>query len=399
MVKQAEIIRAEDEEIVYAVNEENQDFDVDEKTHAEMATDELINRFNETEGSVASLSISKWNEQIQKETHCEKVPADRYDFDALLHYLRSKYGGGTYRLRVYGPNPKNRGRISLVANREISIEKTMEEKSKGMVTHNPALNGVDQNDPNAPILAMMNSMENMQRIMMENNQRPQFDFDKLIERLAVGVGIAGSLATVLAPILKRDPAPAPSDPFDQMKNMMLLMNEMRNFADGGNQQENGGNSVMAGLGSLIGAVMQSQNAAPAQPMQPGEIYNNETVDKLNNPGGDNPAHPYYMHVTYIIQAAQQGADVEEFADQIINALPNEQSMHDLAEFISSENLLQEMAGANAAIINHSEYVYALADSLIEKINAKIAEMYPGNDSQNEGQNNDPNGGDGVTIDN
>jgi hypothetical protein len=177
---------------------------------------------------------------------------------------------------------------------------------------------------------------------------------------------------------------------EQMKNMVVMMNELKGFMGEGNNE--GGNSLMQGLGTLAAVFMQNGGGAGMGMAPETPTYTAEPAGNINMGTTANDQHPYFMHVSYMIQAAQTGVEAATLADQIVNALPDEEALGDLETFISSETLLQDMAEANPQILHYEDYVYTLAEVLDEKIAKKWQELYP---------NGRPNaeGGEGVTVDN
>lgn len=83
-------------------------------TDAETKTDDLVNALKDDKEAFVNVQRQPFGGNTRME-FVERIPADKFDYGQLLHYLGTTYGGGDYRLMVYANGKLKGNKLQTIA--------------------------------------------------------------------------------------------------------------------------------------------------------------------------------------------------------------------------------------------------------------------------------------------
>lgn len=278
----------------------------------------------------------------------------------LLEHLKNTFGGGRYHIRVYYPNGKG-----LAANKLIDIE--------GDTVNVPAVvPGAHPVVDLSPLTAQLTQMQsNFEKLLgaLAGTQPKQPSRIEMLEEMKM-------LTDMFKPTVPVTPSPS-YNPVDMMKLGM----EMASMNSGDNNNMWVSKMIDVFGKPIIDALMMQKVAGdtsrqariPAQPAGKSVI----SSAPVNEPESENDAVSLMLkgYLKLLENAAAQNQDVSEYADSILNMLPETQ-LTEFEEMLRAPDWKDRFAKYSQGVLKHPDWFTALHDKLLEYIDEDKQHLTP-----------------------
>lgn len=333
------------------------------------------------------------------EQFVEKIPADKYDYDSLLEYLRETYKGGDYRVRLYVKHA--RGNYVMRGNRLASIlkpddravspirEVAARSSAPDMVSILATFDAMQQRSQKQ----MEDLMEKMMRRMDQPSQKnTALEFVEILTALTTAIT---PIATLISNTRKRE-----ADPVDSLAKLMTITGQVKGLMPVPAETEP--EPVWAGVikaaiealpGVMAARAGQQRLALPPKPTAPARPVRGPAVPPqppleeempeadtmtVSEQGAETGAHevievdrtvgdvghPLYAIVCDLLTAAKNGADPEEVAKQVMeNADPAHRPV--IAQFLGQDSLPKVLSEIHPDVLDEVEWVLDLRDCVLD----------------------------------
>jgi len=203
--------RIDDDEQVFEVvvpggNDDAEPTGTEAKRRTSATLEQMCGAHEIGEGYVAVASVENGNE-----SRCEKIPADKFAYDDLLDHIKTKYGPGDYRMRLYVKSP--RGNFVLAENRLETLKAPLQAATAPTIP-----TGTDP-----AIVALL--------------QGQQAQFDKMVAKLDQGTpkqmsmaeiltavgGFVAAVSPIVVPLMTR----RQENPMAQLRDLLTITKDAR----------------------------------------------------------------------------------------------------------------------------------------------------------------------------
>jgi hypothetical protein len=300
----------------------------DEKTDAESKADALADALREDNNAFCVITKEMDNGPSQ---HCGRVPADKFDFGQLLEHLKTTYGGGDYRIRVYA-----KGKIT--ANKLVSIAKSI----NGNL---PAVRNVG-NEVEGILTTVLDRLDRM-NAQPQPSRREFFEEMLLMKQLFDGgqqnSTPLGEVLGLVKDLQKIGLVPKPEEPEEK---------------DG----------VMGFLGQVSEPLMQILQGVAQTPPQKAPVATQP--QKQPQPAGEPvipKIDPRLMFIKSqlqpVIKAAAKNSDASLYCDVVLDQIP-ETFLPQFVGLLEKENWFDELVAIEKKVEPHKEWFALLRDEIL-----------------------------------
>lgn len=293
-------------------------------------------------------------EDIQPNGKRDDVYIDRFPASEFsLENLKSRWGAGRYKISVY-----NSGGAGLATRKVITIAK---DPTAITAVTAPAPVATDL----TPILqTMQQGFKEMINVMMQS-QPKQVSRAEMLQEMAI-------MREMFAPA----PGAAPQQ-FNPVE-MMKLGIEMAQGGGGGDGNNSWVNKMLETFGpalapALAGAVTPQAHApVPRQIAAP--VARPDPLIEQSQPDNEEASMAIMMtqYLNFLKSAAIKNAPVEEYADSILNSIP-ESAVSDLEAILRPDNWRDQLRGKTTVADQYPVWFTALRDVLLQYIDEDRAD--------------------------
>lgn len=311
------------------------------QTAYEQAVGDLMEALNNAEGEDVLSVYKHVNGGRSKMSFCESFPPDKYSVDQLLMYIKTKFGGGDYRIQVRRP-----GQQGFLVNKLVAIE-----------SDSKSLQSAEGDGVTSQLLGYLDRM-NDQMLQLNNGGGDRMDMMREL--------------LMMKQIFDTPQQPQP-DPMQQMMAMVTLLKECGVL--GSTEKEEKEDNFMSFLGTMArplseiaGATMASaQNNARARQSQSAPQQESGTVDNL----------AIAMHS--LVNAASKNSDPTLYCDWLIDQM-SEDELVKVGTILRQDNWLELLTYYNPHVKGYSEWFNRLRDEIIAAFKEDIDGDYAPSDN-------------------
>lgn len=302
-------------------------------------------RSSEHNGAKTSIKIYRVKDGA-KDSYCGEFTPEEFE-DKNLELIRATWGGGKYRIRVYGQAPGKA--FGVMLNEVIEIENSLQPVKPGEQVN--GLGGAGMNT----LMRLEQRLDQMQT--------------------GAGAGLGGSLkeAIGLMAMMREVMGPQTAGPQSSVKEMLETYQMIDNLKNGKTQEAERGDDLMGIAGKVIELLQQQRvdgadlagAPAPAPITAPPAGIPHVEIPQSFEQSGESEMNAgenlmVKMTLRALLTKAQKNGDIEPIAKDLADKLPD--NALDMLESILWFELLQQIEPLTA---NFEEWFTRLRDRIIE----------------------------------
>lgn len=340
------------------------------------ALEDLLSSMSGDEGSY----INVWEEitGYRDKTFIDCFPSDQFSYSELLKHIQRTYGGGNYRLMVYGKGGIQKGGNKLVRIKSAIGDKSAPASSTGG-GDTIALIMREMKEQNATMMAMMR--DSMQA------QQPKSNMEMLQE------------LQLMKAIMQPD-QPQNGGGVGEIIKTIKSLKELELIGVSDDSSDTSMEKLIGIAGSLVQKAVDTPTPSP-QPVN----RSAQPMTKPQRQPRQNQAHPQpeeqddmmiRMGIAAILNFIKGGAEPWEPLDLIFQQIPEGK----IKEFLLEPDSIDELIKLNAELAQHKPWLLDLAEHIKGALGmpSKFADEYEGHPNKSANDTDDKETASEFTVD-
>jgi len=269
--------------------------------------------------------------------------------------IQQAFGGGRYIVRIYGSNPVNNGRVSMMARGEINIA---EPRNAVVASSDPVSN------------ALLSRLEKIEQHVVPATAaaQPVDVMARVQQGVGIFTGIVAALAPIVLPLINR-PAPQTGSVKETLENMAALKAVVGDMTGGAEKSDAAlMMETVQALGPAFLEAMQAQRGMqPVAPMP--QTMSTPQPLTLNNPATAPVKAPdmdmFVLQLSMLASVAAKSGNPETWANNILDSCDEAQE-HELLALLQFPDWFEQLCAKNPLVTPHKVWFAGVRDEILKQ---------------------------------